>query len=357
MNNTLEEIICDLIHRHDCVIVPGLGGFVSRTSPAYIENGSNRLIPPQKSVLFNVNLSNNDGLLANQIIAKNNLTYQAAVKQIHDFVSDINLSLSNNSRKEIDHVGTFYLDKERNIQFESAVNLNFLAESFGLKPVSIRKVENTTKIASEPKADRKNVNQTDFKTWFKTNTKTAISLATVCLIVGFMIAVSLSPKNSFLAGLNPFLNSQQARYTSKNFHGKIENFTDTSNKHQITINQNGTGSMSLSSEENIVFVYVGNGKSQNNSSLKQEILSKTNPYSPPSGSKDYEIIIGCFRDKSNAERMTKQAVSNNFSSRIIGKNEKNLYVVSAGGYNVIDDAASNLNKVRSHYADAWVLKK
>ena len=59
----LSGYIGDLLQKHNCVIVPEFGGFIANYKSAVIDTVNNRINPPSKSVLFNPNLVNNDGLL------------------------------------------------------------------------------------------------------------------------------------------------------------------------------------------------------------------------------------------------------------------------------------------------------
>ena len=59
----LSRHIEALLLTHDCVIVPGLGGFVTQYVPAYYVEEENLFIPPHRTIAFNAGLSLNDGLL------------------------------------------------------------------------------------------------------------------------------------------------------------------------------------------------------------------------------------------------------------------------------------------------------
>ena len=58
-----EKHIKDLLLLHDCVILPGLGGFVANYRPAEFDRVRNTASPPSKHILFNRQLVHNDGLL------------------------------------------------------------------------------------------------------------------------------------------------------------------------------------------------------------------------------------------------------------------------------------------------------
>ena len=70
MNITLY--INKLLNLHDCVILPGFGGFVTNYVNAKVSE-KNIFSPPRKIVAFNRNLKNDDGLLINYIINKEGL--------------------------------------------------------------------------------------------------------------------------------------------------------------------------------------------------------------------------------------------------------------------------------------------
>ena len=60
----IEKLIGDLLLRHNCVVVPSFGGFVAKQVSAVIDYKTGVMHPPKKSLLFNKQLINNDGLLA-----------------------------------------------------------------------------------------------------------------------------------------------------------------------------------------------------------------------------------------------------------------------------------------------------
>ena len=63
----IRNCIAELLSAHDCVIIPGLGGFIGNYSPARIDPVHHAFQPPFKKLLFNINLKQNDGLLANAV--------------------------------------------------------------------------------------------------------------------------------------------------------------------------------------------------------------------------------------------------------------------------------------------------
>ena len=89
----LTKYIVQLLHDHDCVIVPEFGGFVAQYKPASLDRVTGFYSPPSKQILFNINLKNNDGLLANIVAQEQDISFQRAIQVIADFVTTINKEL------------------------------------------------------------------------------------------------------------------------------------------------------------------------------------------------------------------------------------------------------------------------
>ena len=127
---SISKHIIELLHKHDCVIIPGFGAFLTKSIPASHDN--NFFSPPKKSVTFNGMLKENDGLLANEISAKENISYNASLKQIKKEVKAL-LSSLKSDKVEIDTIGVFQLNTEKKIQFQPNKDANFDSNSYGLE--------------------------------------------------------------------------------------------------------------------------------------------------------------------------------------------------------------------------------
>ena len=132
---TVEELIGNLLLRHNCVIVPSFGGFVAKQTSATIDYKNGVMLPPRKSILFNRQLINNDGLLISEYAAINHLFYNSAEESVKNSVSVWNEKLRNGERITLDRVGYLFYDQEKNICFEQDRFFNLLLESYGLGKV------------------------------------------------------------------------------------------------------------------------------------------------------------------------------------------------------------------------------
>ena len=77
----LAQYIEELIIRHECVIVPSLGGFVTYRDKAAVRN--NLFYAPTERIRFNPLLTYHDGLLAEAYMRDRNIGYSEALNAIN----------------------------------------------------------------------------------------------------------------------------------------------------------------------------------------------------------------------------------------------------------------------------------
>ena len=127
-----------LLTEHDCVIVPGLGGFVLQYVPARFSEDHKSMQPPGKQITFNSSLSYNDGLLAQSLMQSLDIDYGKAVTMIEHWVDEIKRNFSEPGDSYVfGELGTFVLSDERSLIFEPPASCLFGISAFGLKKVNI----------------------------------------------------------------------------------------------------------------------------------------------------------------------------------------------------------------------------
>lgn len=144
----IEQLIGELLLRHNCVVVPSFGGFVAKQTAARIDTKNGVMTPPQKSLLFNRQLINNDGLLIATFAREFNLSYDKAAQEIQQQVENWQLRLQAGERISLDKVGFLFLDQEKNIGFEQDRFFNLLLQSYGLEKIHFVSEEDIQLIAS-----------------------------------------------------------------------------------------------------------------------------------------------------------------------------------------------------------------
>lgn len=191
----VTQHIVKLLYKHNCVVVPGLGGFVANYQPAKVHPTSFIFNSPSKSVAFNVHLSTNDGLLADAIAQEDGISRSAAEAQILHFVDMIRTALAEQKPVKLAGIGRLTMDVEGQIRFLPDNAQNFLLQSYGLPSFTAQPVTRERVIEPEP---AKPVQQVTTKKKRKTS-DALLPIAAVLLIAMFAMQV-LVQKN--MSGFN-----------------------------------------------------------------------------------------------------------------------------------------------------------
>ncbi|MFI5173175.1 MAG: hypothetical protein ACHQFW_12340, partial [Chitinophagales bacterium] len=131
MHQVTQHIV-RLLHDHNCVIVPGFGGFVTNYQPAKVHPTSFIFNSPSKSVAFNIKLTSNDGLLSHAIASAESISQSEAEAMIREFVSQVKTAVYDHKPVKLAGIGRLTVDVENNIQFLPDNSQNFLLQSYGL---------------------------------------------------------------------------------------------------------------------------------------------------------------------------------------------------------------------------------
>ncbi len=130
---SLSEHIEYLIHRHDCVIVPGWGAFVANYQPARIDADTHCIVPPSRHIGFNPALTHNDGMIASSIVRQRGITYDNAVEIISEEVNTIRHQFNFDGEVAIGRIGIFKKSDEGSTIFEPYQTSD--NEFYGLQPI------------------------------------------------------------------------------------------------------------------------------------------------------------------------------------------------------------------------------
>lgn len=202
----LKAVIRELLFGHECVIIPGFGGFIGNFSPARIESSTGTFYPPVRKISFNKNLDYNDGLLISKISRVKALNYGDSRSIVEDFVKDLNNRLKRGERIVFDHLGSFVLNHERSIQFEPEININYHLGSFGLEPFQCYPVKDyDVRRRISRHIDKEPVRQNNMrrKLW-----RAAIAIPILALIVIVPLKTSLFKSKVESSAMNPLVTAE-----------------------------------------------------------------------------------------------------------------------------------------------------
>lgn len=100
-----------LLLEHNCVIVPGLGGFIANTATAVYNDGpegDKLFMPPFRTIGFNPQLQVNDGLLVQSYMQAYDASYPAAYLQMEKDIEQLNSQLNLFGEYNLEGIGTLH---------------------------------------------------------------------------------------------------------------------------------------------------------------------------------------------------------------------------------------------------------
>ena len=135
-----NALLPGMLLEYDCVIIPGLGGFVCNERSAWYDEEKEEMVPPSRDVLFNPNLTHNDGLLAQEIIRTTGVTYSEAMALAEAEASFITSELKAGNTVEIPGVGRLYSGEDGVNRFIPDAELVRTLSSFGHSRIPLAKL-------------------------------------------------------------------------------------------------------------------------------------------------------------------------------------------------------------------------
>lgn len=300
----LSNYISDLLYRYECIILPGLGAFLTQNKPAFIDDKTNTFFPPAKTLSFNRHLQTNDGLLANHIAKTENITYEAALFRLRAEVKTLKRKLENGEIVLIPNIGSLKTNKNSYLEFIPETSSNFLIEAFGLSSFVSSKVER--------EIQKKKVEDSVLLFTPQKRSIPYIKYAAIGLL-----AIGLSS----MGGLYLY-NSQVTQH----------NIVEKQKANSLMENQ----------IQQATFV------------VNTPLPSLTLGVKKPEG--NYHLIAGAFRMEENALTKIEQLKEKGYPARSIGINKYDLHQVVYNSFENKNDALTELRNVkRNENQDAWLL--
>ena len=323
--NNIDPIIKELLVLHDCVIFPGLGGFVAQYASSSISDDNLIFKPPFKQILFNRNLTNNDGLLANSISKEWGISYEEPVEKISSLLFKINNEIKTNKQFSFEGIGILYeVNGILNFKQQSE---NLLMESFGLRSINMNDFLSHSSegkiISIKSKSDVKQI----IKNW-------SVAAAVIVLLfysVWIPLKTNLFNRDSDFSysDLNPFTFSK--RGPSQEIKSNLV--------HKVPL-----------SSENIVSKSLIKTKKEIKKPISISLNNKTKSFS-------YEVIIGSFEEEKNAKNLIKKLRKKSFKARQLPF-FKQLFRVSAGKFSNKKNAVEYQKQIKKKlHISSWILIK
>lgn len=364
--------ISSLLALHDCVIIPGFGGIIGNYSPARIDPVHHAFQPPSKKLLFNINLKQNDGLLASTVASTFGISYEEAARLIQDFTTESINQIKAGKTVFIQGIGRLFSGREGIIQFEQDKTTNLLPDAFGLTsfispPIVRNGLSGHRQAAGKPGKEKGKTPEIHISRTLKWAAVLAVPIGAAA-IIGFSHYRAKSPDPANDAGI---LSSVFSRFSSTALVDKKEApenlpsepfpFEATPSAFQSTTLSDlpadtdpnlqsepvsGSGNVGSPDQDNSVITTSG------------EKLTEETTVNTIDQSGRYIIIIGAFKEKRNAEKLIRELQDNGTTASIYDRSKSGLYRVTIGTFSQLEEASQLLATARAgDFSGAWLLKK
>lgn len=342
----ITAFIRELLYGHDCVIIPGFGGFIGNYTPARIDRETGTFYPPVKQISFNRNLNHNDGLLIGRISVTTGIDWNDAKNNVDEFVSDLRKSLDKGEKISLEKIGSLTSNNEGNIQFEPDRSSNYHLDSYGFEPFScfpltgIDVARRTRQLNMEP------VRQTYSR---KILLRAAVVVPFLALLVAVPLKTNLFRNKVESTTLNPlitaeFENNKKAVDSSTLI--SIDNKkAEDSNQVITTPDKEPVSEPSVINKETV--------KPENTASTE----SVSTPVSAPAATiGSYFVITGSFKARENAQSQVEMLRQEGFTPEIVTL-ENGFFRVCAMACNDMSTANNKKDSIIARYPGAWVSRK
>ncbi len=323
----LEKHISDLLYRYDLVIVPGFGGIIGRRKPARIDRDTYIFSPPYKDLSFNIQLQQNDGLLANYIADVNGISYEDSLQAIQKTVREWRRILQKEKRLKLDQIGIFSLIGDQKILFLALTTKNYLTEAYGLKsfvykPLVVQPVKQfTDKTSAEKNSEIAQSVEIEVVKQEATEEKTTnIPVQSSHNSHKFWkyAAVFVVGLGLFTAGIGILRHRYQVS--------------------EEPVFQKATFVL----KQDFPPVNIANSRLDKSEKNIKPVVEK------------YFIIGGAFRIKANAEKEIKRLKKSGYPAKIVARNKFGLWMVAYQSFATQDEAVVALSRIKKQHSAVWL---
>jgi len=320
----IHNCIAELLSLHDCVIIPGFGGFIGNYSPARIDPVHHTFQPPAKKLLFNINLKQNDGLLANAVALSFGTSYAGACKLIDEFSDVCRVTLKAGNPFNIPQVGQLFSGNEGIIYFEQDQSANLLPDAFGLTQFVSPPV---SRYVSLPGSGWDHSNRSKGPTGKKFVFPRALKWAAVIVLpIGIAAVIGVTQYDKLAA-----------------------NFANNAGIMSSVFSRASESSLVLKKEVPMKMPALQVTAPAAPVEVKPEAIRHDDPYA---------VIVGAFRIRENAEKLVTELQQKGIEASIFDQSRTGLFRVTIGTSSDREDAKQLLTYAKStDFTGAWILSK
>lgn len=344
----LAQHIEALLLENDCVIVPGLGGFVTHYAPATRVKEENLFLPPTRIIGFNPQLKMNDGLLVQSYMSVYGTNFSDATKMLERKVSELIATLHEDGKVDLPNVGEVRYTIHNTydfIPYDNKITTPYLygLDTFEMQELSALDSAQPVKVitASAPAKKEKRRYALNINRAYLTNAAAVVA----AIVLSFFFSAPIENTE--------VIEENYAKLLPGELFEKIEKQSLAITP--IIIKQNTPtrkpADKKPETKKKVVAPVVA----------REVKVEKAPAVAAPvvaAPEKPYHIIIASVGTEKDAEAMAAQLVAKGFSGAkaIIGNGKMRVSIESCG---TEVEAYQSLAKIRKDeaYQNAWVLKK
>ena len=381
----LAQHIEVLLLENDCVIVPGLGGFVAHYTPAMRVAEENVFLPPTRIIGFNPQLKMNDGLLVQSYMAVYDTDFSDATRIVEKEVAHIFTALHEEGKVDLPNIGELRYSIHGIYDFvpyDHKITTPYLygLDSFEMqelaelkKPYMEKTIRYSVPVVPE---DKKRRFEIKFNRSYLSNAVAMIAVVALFFFLSTPIEntevvegnyAQLLPNELFemiekeSLAINPIVVSRKAdtpkASAQKNTGQKAKKKEDPVAVREVKVGQANAQNAPVVSQPKQQAAEVSSSTSVTTKSEIQKTTAGTVAPSLVSAQK-YHVIIASVGTEKDAEAMAKQLIEKGYphAKAIVGDGKMRVSIESCG---TETEAYQALNRVRQNetYKNAWVLKK
>jgi hypothetical protein len=151
MHSEIASYLERLLFHNDTVVLPGLGAFLTQDAPSSIDYAGGTVAPPSKILIFNDNLTTDDGLLTYELVQEKGISDQEAKAWVDERIAAIMTQLNQREIVQLPGIGRLYKNYVQRIQFLPDA-ANFSRENFGLPPLQFSPLTRSREVSDNPTA-------------------------------------------------------------------------------------------------------------------------------------------------------------------------------------------------------------
>ncbi len=328
----LERHIEILLLNNDCVIVPGLGGFMTNHVEARYDDEDHLFLPPLRTLGFNPKLRLNDSLLAQSYVEAYDISYPDAIHRIEDEVNELRQHLENEGFYEFNGIGVLSLNEEGCFEF-APCEAGILTPSFyALSSFEMDMLTKTVEVKTEPltKATEKpETHLVETMRLSEANDSEPEEPHTIHIKVSLLrnLAAAAIVVFAFLLFSTPL----------------------------------GTNKQTASIDSHVLKQIMPKEVTLGNQEIKKVVTEKKIALNQQSTEKNktvedvFTIVLASHVSKANAAEFVKQLAKKGFQAQVISKTSTKVIY---GRYKTEGEAYKSLGELRDldDFKEAWVLK-